>query len=367
MAYKEDLDAAKQRMDAWWDHEIIDRPAIGYYCPRSDVPLRGIWDLWYLAKDPDNIDGALANFEDKAGALVFGGELIPNFFPNYGPGVMASVLGAEAHFQTDTVWFSYPATLDNVVEVLESAKLDFDNPWYARLLRITERAVERAGTRYQVDITDLGGVMDVIASFLKPRDIFYAMRNKPGVIDACRAIVLEKMLKVYDTLQAKIGARCHGCGAWLQVWGRKTWYPIQCDFAYMLSPAYFKRFVLPDITAQARHMERAIYHLDGVNQLPYLDDLLSIPELTGIQWVPGAGKPVLGSDEWMSVFKKIQAAGKNIVAMDVTPEYVARMYKELDHKGLYVLTIFLGQMIADFYLPEFMGGQGGVEDDDGDT
>lgn len=363
MAFKEDMDAAKLRMDAWWDHELADRPAIGYYCPRNDIPLRGVWDLWYLAKYPDDIDGALANFEDKAGALTFGGELVPNFFVNYGPGVMASVLGAEAHFQTDTVWFSHPATLDNVVEVLEGAKIDLDNPWYARLLRVTERAAERAGTRYQVDVTDLGGVMDVIASFLQPRDIFYAMRKRPGIIDACRAIVLEKMLKVYDALQARIDARCHGCGAWLQVWGRKPWYPIQCDFAYMLSPDHFKRFVLPDIEAQARHMGRAIYHLDGVNQVQFIDDLLAIPEVTGIQWVPGAGKPVPGSDEWMPLFKKIQAAGKNIVGTDVTPDYVAHMYKELDHRGLYVFTIFLGQMLADFYLPEFMGGRGGVDDD----
>ena len=111
-------------------------------------------------------------------------------------------------------------------------------------------------------------------------------------------------------------------------------------------------------------MDYAIYHLDGVNQLPFLDDLLAIPEMTGIQWVPGAGKPVPGTDEWMPVFKKIQAAGKNIVGSDVTPEYVGRMYKELDPRGLYVFTIFLGQMIADFYLPDFMGGHDGVDDDD---
>nr|MDO8109110.1 hypothetical protein [Candidatus Sigynarchaeota archaeon] len=362
--YKEDMEAAKQRMDAWWDHEITDRPVIAYYCPRADIPTRGVWDPWFLAKKNDDFDGAINNFEDKIVAIKFGGELIPNFIPTYGPGVIASVLGAEAHYYSETVWFSYPGTLDTVVSVLESAKLDFNNPWYARLMHVTERAAERAGDKYQVDITDLGGIMDIIASFLKPKDIFYAMKNKPEIIDQCRQIVLEKTLQVYDDLQKRIEPRCHGCCGWLQVWGRKRWYPIQCDFAYMLSPKWFKRFVLPDIVAQARHMDYAIYHLDGVNQLLYLDDLLAAPEITGIQWVPGAGKPVPGTDDWMPVFKKIQAAGKNVVGTDVTPEYVARMYKDLDPRGLYVFTIFLGQMIADFYLPEFMGGRGGVDEDE---
>src|SRR5271157_5158782 len=364
MVFKEDMEAAKQRMDAWWDHEILDRPVIGYYCPRNDIPIRGIWDSWYLAKSFDAIDGALADFENKIEAINFGGELIPNYFLNYGPGIMAALLGADLHFKSDTVWFNYPATLNNVVSVLEDAKIDFDNPWYTRLVHVTEQAADRANDAYQVDITDLGGVMDVIASFLKPVDIFYAMKNKPEIIDSCRAIVLEKLLKVYDDLQDIVEPRCHGCGSWLQVWGRKRWYPIQSDFSYMLSPRYFERFVLPDIIAQARHMDYAIYHLDGTNQLPYLDALLAEPAITGIQWVPGAGKSDPGTDEWMPVFKKIQAAGKNIVGTDVTPEFVARMYRDLDARGLYVFTLFLGQMIADFYLPEFMGGQGGVDEED---
>ena len=48
----------------------------------------------------------------------------------------------------------------------------------------------------------------------------------------------------------------------------------------------------------------------GPGELPHLDALLSIPELKGIQWIPGAGQP--DYTQWPEVYRKIRAAGKLI-------------------------------------------------------
>ncbi len=125
----------------------------------------------------------------------------------------------------------------------------------------------------------------------------------------------------------------------------------------MISPKWFRRFVLPDIIAQAEHMDYAIYHLDGPNQLPFLDDLLAEPSITGIQWVPGAGREPMGHERWLPVYKKIQKAGKNIVE-DVSPGRLSFMYRNLDPKGLFVRTFFLNDFLVEHYLPEFVGGDG---------
>jgi hypothetical protein len=127
----------------------------------------------------------------------------------------------------------------------------------------------------------------------------------------------------------------------------------------MLNPTWFKRFALPDIIAQATHMDYSIYHLDGPNALLHLDDLLSIPELTGIQWVPGDGREPMGHEKWYPIYKKIQAAGKNIVST-VTPSRLSTMYRNFDPKGLYLRTVFLYSHLAKFYLPSFIGGDGGT-------
>jgi 5-methyltetrahydrofolate--homocysteine methyltransferase len=72
----------------------------------------------------------------------------------------------------------------------------------------------------------------------------------------------------------------------------------------------FDEFVKPELQASCKRLKNAFYHLDGVGQLPHLDSLLAIPELKGIQWVPGDGKP--GTTHWPEVYRRIRKAGKLI-------------------------------------------------------
>ena len=359
---KEDIDEAKNRLEAWWDHEIIDRPVISYYAPSSEVSIAAFIDIiffnWYLAKNPDGIENAIINYEARAQELTYGGESIPSFIPYYGPGIIAAIFGVIPKFQTQTVWFSRPTSPNDIVALLENVKLNADNPWYSRLLKITEYAAKQSQDKYQVSITDLGGILDILSAFLGPKEVILTMKRRPDIINTCREILLEKTLKIYDDLQNIISKYNDGCNAWLNVWNKKRWYPIQCDFCAMLNPTWFKRFALPDIVTQAAHMDYSIYHLDGPNALVHLDDLLSIPELTGIQWVPGDGREPMGHEKWYPVYKKIQAAGKNIVNT-VTPSRLSTMYRNFDPKGLFLRAVFFDKDFAGLYLPHFIGGDGG--------
>jgi 5-methyltetrahydrofolate--homocysteine methyltransferase len=361
--FKEDVNDAKERLKAWWDHEIIDRPVISYYYPREGSTAgAGIINVfgfsWDLARSPDDIEQMLTSFEENLPELYFGGESIPSFFPNYGAGIMAAVFGVIPKYQTRTIWFSRPTPVEDIVSLLENVKLNNNNPWYARLLHITEYAAKRSQGNYQISITDLGGILDILSSFLGPNNIILTMKRRPDIIDTCREIILEKTLKVYDDLQNIIDKYNDGCNAWLNVWNKKRWYPIQCDFSAMLNPKWFKRFALPDIRAQAAHMDYSMYHLDGPLALTHLDDLLSIPELTGIQWVPGDGREPMGHEKWYPIYKKIQNAGKNIVNT-VSPTRAIGMYKKFDPRGLYLRVIYLNNHLAQYYLPSFIGGDGG--------
>ena len=85
---------------------------------------------------------------------------------------------------------------------------------------------------------------------------------------------------------------------------------LQCDFCYMIGPEMFAKFVLPELRASCKKLTNSFYHLDGPGALPHLDALLDIPELKGIQWVPGDGQPDI--TRWPEVYRKIRAAGKLI-------------------------------------------------------
>ncbi|MHA2036908.1 MAG: hypothetical protein ACW98X_10765 [Promethearchaeota archaeon] len=360
---KEDIDNAKNRLEAWWDHEIIDRPVISYYIPRDQHSIAELIDLVFfsfrLARNPDGIEEVFKDFEQRVNNLTYGGESIPSFIPYYGAGIMAAVFGVNPKFQTGTMWFNRPTSPNDIVALLEDVKLNTNNTWYSRLLRVTEYAAQHSQNKYQVSMTDLGGILDVLSSFLGPREIILTMKRRPDIIDTCRAILLEKTLKVYDDLQKIISKYNEGCNSWMNVWSKKRWYPIQCDFCAMLNPTWFRKFALPDIIAQAAHMDYSIYHLDGPNALNHLDDLLSIPELTGIQWVPGDGREPMGHEKWYPIYKKIQTAGKNIVST-VTPSRLSTMYRNFDPNGLYLRTVFFNNNLAEFYLPSFIGGDGGA-------
>jgi 5-methyltetrahydrofolate--homocysteine methyltransferase len=361
--YKKDLDEAKERLKAWWDHEIIDRPCFAYYYFLSKMRKMKIeyifeyfGEPWYLAQNWDKIDLFFNKFKEILSFLWFGGEAIPRFFPNYGPGIMPAVFGVIPKFQSNTVWFHKETSVEEIIPYLESVELNKNNEWYARLLRITEYIAKRAKKDFSVSVSDLGGVMDILSSFLGPTNIILTMKRRPEIIDTCRSIILEKLLKVYDDLQTIIERYVDGCNNWMPIWCPKRWYPIQSDFSAMLSPKYFKKFVLPDIVKQAESMDYAIYHLDGPGQLVHLDDLLAESSITGIQWVPGARDRSLDPDKWLPVYKKIQAAGKNIVVDNAgeTPHSDVHLYKKLNPKGLFMNMLYLDKRKAYKNLPEFI-------------
>jgi len=364
MIVKEDLEEAKERMKAWWDHETTDRPTIAYNIPESPNSARALiasGALNYdLGKNWDGIEPILDTLENNSVGLVWGGECIPRYFPNYGPGAMATVLGATPEYKSGTIWFHRRTEVKDIVSLLENAKLNNDNEWYVRLKRTTEIAAKRgAENNYCVAMTDLGGILDILVSFLGPQEIIIQMRRNPELIDTCRAIIMEKYLRLYDDLQNIINKYVDGCDTWLNLWCPKRYYTMQSDICVMLNQKYFERFVLPDLKEQAEYMDYSFYHLDGPEQIRFLDDILKVVD--GIQYVPGAkpGMPQDGADEWIPLYKKIQKAGKNIHMTILDGPVVPKVYKQLDPKGLFVYAVFITKSLAECYLPKFMGGDGG--------
>ncbi len=367
--YKEDIAETKNRMSAWWDHEIIDHPCIHYVSPKPGkrIPFNVDYveyiDPWYLAEHWDDFEKCLDNFENTCTYLYFGGESIPRFWPNYGPGVLAAILGINPRFMSRTMWFERTTTLEEIIPLLENAELNLNNPWYARLLKVTEIAARRAGKNYCVAFTDIGAPLDILAYFLPPAKLIVTMKRRPELIDRCRSIILEKILKLYNDLQTIIEWYGEGCNTWMDIWCPKRWYPIQCDFSAMLSPDWFRRFALPDIITQAESLDYAIYHLDGPAELKYLEDLLKVEAIDGIQWVPGAGKPLASDETWLPLYKKIQSARKSVVLLLFeTPERLAHLYTALDPKLLYITSFFDDYCRSQFFIPKFAGGQAGEGD-----
>lgn len=106
---------------------------------------------------------------------------------------------------------------------------------------------------------------------------------------------------------------------------------LSCDLSCMFSPAMYERFVMPYLQERIGVLDEAFYHLDSPGALPHLDLLLGIPNLKGIQWVPGLSNPP--HEEWLDVLNRIVGAGKRCQLNGVSPSGALKIKDELGGRG----------------------------------
>ena len=131
---------------------------------------------------------------------------------------------------------------------------------------------------------------------------------------------------VYKTLYKAGRMEEFGSTSWSDMWSEGRTQTVQCDFCCMISPEHFRKFALPWLEYEISCLDHAVYHMDGPGQVRHLDDLLSLPQLHTIQWVPGAGQAA--APAWLDMLRKIQKAGKSLQVL-VTAEELRAIYQQL--------------------------------------
>jgi len=348
---------------AWWAGEL-DRPLVWLvgYDPIPRDPLCQLPRYRYLSNYPLDIpvEAIVDDYEPLVASARFYAHAFPAWWVNFGPGIMAGFLGAHVHSVSEpqeTVWFTprreVPADRNpadrNPIDELVLA-YDPDNVWWQRVQAVTEAIVARWGGRLAVGHTDLGGNLDILASFRGTQGLLYDVIDAPEEVERLAAQITALWLRYYDELNAIIrpvhGMACRGTTCWSPVWSTDRTYMLQCDFSYMISPAMFERFVVPDLVACCEHLGHGFYHLDGKGEIPHLDLLLSIPRLRGIQWIPGDGQQP--PHEWLPLLKRIRDGGK-LCQVFVSAEGARTIVRNLGGKG-FLLAINEGT--AEFADPE---------------
>ena len=343
-------DAIKQNYGRWWAGEL-ERPLIqatlSGRCPtkaKPDIPWHYFNSFYDLSVPVEKIvDWYEYNLEDS----VFLGDSFPRVLPNFGPGVVAAYMGAELvnSESAGTTWF-HPA---RVVPAGET-RLQFDpaSPWWQRTVALYRAAQERFQGLVQLDMTDLGGNLDIAATFRPCENLLFDLYDSPDEVSRLAWEGHAAWWQGFDMINREASLN-PGYTAWCPIFSETPYYMLQCDFCYMIGPEQFAQFVLPELTASCRKLANPFYHLDGPGELPHLDALLSIPELKGVQWIPGAGQP--DYTHWPEVYRKIRAAGKLI-----------QIYASESKHGWKALDIIADQLGSAKGI--IMIGNGGIEDED---
>lgn len=282
---------------------------------------------WDSKKDIFPIDPVLDYYQEILENITYYGDSWPRWWPNFGAGIIAGFQGASIGVDENTVWFEYPEKLP-----LDGITIHYkpENFWWRWVKSVTEAAVKRWGKQVTVAFTDLGGNADILASLRGTQNLLMDLYDHPEVVDRLVAEITQLWLRYYDELYDILKENQDGTSAWAPLWSPGRHYMLQSDFAYMISPPMFERFVLPDLETICNQLDYAFYHLDGKGQIPHLDMLLSIQNLKGIQWIPGDGAPP--PEEWLPLLKRIRDAGK-LCQLYVTAEGALKIARELGGKG----------------------------------
>jgi hypothetical protein len=341
---KQDWERIEHDWALWWADEL-GRPMVMIENPFVFSLPEQMTREFMLEK---SVDEVLDHYQTLLEVRHFYGDAWPRWWANFGPGIMAGFLGANVHCtsETATVWFD--ASEKTAIEDLHFT-YDADNKWWRRILDITRGAVERWGDKVCIAHTDLGGNLDILASFRSTEQLLYDLYDAPGEVTRLVNEITSLWLRYYDELHAIIQPTGRGTTPWAPIWSPGRCYMMQCDFCYMISPDMFERFVLPDLAACADGLDNAFFHLDGKGQIRHLDMLLSMENLSGIQWIPGDGQPM--PEGWLPLLKRIKDAGK-LCQVYVSAEGAQTIVRELGGRGfaLYVLSFFSSQEEADDFL-----------------
>lgn len=229
-------------------------------------------------------------------------------FDCFGPGVLAAFCGAKLDNSSGGVWFFPPEGAEDI-ETLH-IRYDPDNVWAKRLKEIYRAGNQRWQGQVLMGMTDLGGVLDVVASFRGTDTLLLDLYDAPEEVERLCREAQQAWFAAYEDLNAVLQPVNAGYSDWSGLYSSVPSYILQSDFTYMIGADMFEQFALPDLADSCRRLDNTIYHLDGQGELKHLDYLLNIPQLNAVQWVWGDGSP--SGRHWVELYRKIAAAGKGI-------------------------------------------------------
>ncbi len=337
LAGKDDWDEARERMDAWWHNEVIDRPCMRVSAPLKpvkasggpeEVPTEELESHWM---DPERVvERHIRGLKSR----WWGGESFPVMFPVSGriPAITAAYLGCPVEFiGTSTAWCH--SIIDDW-EDCPSLELDPESAWYQKSIALLRRACESAQGQYYVGLPDLNGPGEILARLRGPENLAVDLIENPDRVHAAMKKVNRAWFDSWKGLTDVTREYLDGYICWVCSWSALPSIDLQTDFSIMISSEMFDEFFMPYIEQQTEWVERTMYHLDGPGAARHLDSLLELPKLTGIQWTPGDGAAPMV--EWIDLLKRVQASGKLLYLWCKLDE-VETLLSELRPEGLFLV------------------------------
>ncbi|MHC4982120.1 MAG: hypothetical protein ACYTF6_02995 [Planctomycetota bacterium] len=335
LEYKADWEEAKQRYEAWWRREGMDRPLLWVTAPRDKLPgeppppppddLEARWtDLDYLA--------AVNDYNLRR--TYFGAEAFPVWSAGY-PGHVSipSFYGCPFTLAEDTGWHS-PILKGEKLDV-SGLKLNRNGRWWRFGDAMLHRARQEASGKSIPAMGAIFGCGDTLAMLRGNYRLMYDLMDDAAGVREAELDLMNDWFEVFDH---QTGLLTDGGGeyaTWFPIWALGKFYAVQCDVSYGISPRSFRECFVPALEKWTDYLDHAIYHLDGVGAFHLVEELCKIDGVEAVQVLPGAGRP--GPLEFINVLRTIQRMGIGL-HISISQCEIPRALSQLSSRGLMIHT-----------------------------
>jgi len=245
-------------------------------------------------------------------------DMLPAIRPDIGPVSVGAFLGAPLHLKPkeETAW------QDSIIEdweALPDLTIHPDNPWLAKVMKLTELTARKGKGRYLVCTPDLSGPMDILASLRGSEDLCIDLFEEREKVIQTAFSLISAWEFVFNRFYESTVMNGTGLTQWVGAWSNVPFTTPTCDFNALIGHKDFMEVCLPSYEEQCSRAGRVCFHLDGPDAARH-HEALAKSNLTAIQFTPGAGTP--SALAHVPMFKEFLDAGK--------PVLVATPYHEVD-------------------------------------
>ncbi len=349
-----DGDVIRRRYEAFWRGSSLDRALLQVRSIRSGVPPLEPVDRppadpsdcmdWFL-----NVDRALPRLRRQLARGYWAGDAFPMVTPVNAQlvAIQAAYLGGAYHVASGTAW------CDPIIEDWATRRpltVDPDNRWWSATRELLAAGAEAFADTAIIGIPDLQGGGQIVDLLRGTERLAMDLVDNPEAV----ARILEEVddtWRQYWTECCRLArSPANGYADWVGFWCEQSAVTVECDLCCMISPEMFRDFFIPSLRRQTAMAEHTIFHLDGAGAIRHLDALLELPDLDGIQWVPGAGRKAMS--EWLPLLRRIQEAGRLLI-VSCSPTDAGMLLRELQPDGLLVQIYCGTQEEADAITAKF--------------
>jgi hypothetical protein len=321
----------------FWQRAATDRPLLGLRL-HSYYPLQtfqGGPRSGEVHPEQLHAEDYLADFErlQRQYDRSFGDE-IHAASAYYGVPWLEAILGCEVHIQGESMW-AEPALLD--WGQLGDISFSADNPWYLKLLELTEETAQYFGNRLPTGPPLLRGPADIAAALRGNAQFCLDLIDEPEMMRT----LLEVCAETYIQVTKGILANCPRWQAGYVEPIRHVWAPgptveTQVDVSSLISPTHYRENLRPSDARVLQSFAYIYLHLHA-SSLHILDDVLAIDPLAAIELSLDVGGP--GPTVYLDEFRKILNHKPLILQGVFAVEELVELWHALPHEGLYILTV----------------------------